>query len=89
MAKRKTGNKKPGAGNPNPIQTPEFKKRQIKPMGKIPGDYPLGKKVWGIRLPEDVEEFLKQWDEEDRPGRVEWMRTLLTCDAREKMNEQQ
>ena len=53
-------------GNPNPVQTEDFKKKRFQPFGEVPGDYPLGKKVWGIRLPTDVEAVLKNLNDKKR-----------------------
>ena len=85
MPKPKTGIKKPGAGNPNPVQNEKLKEKQFKAAGKIPGDYPLGKKTWGITLPIDVERYLNEMNEEDRDKRIEWMRVTLIERARREM----
>ncbi len=69
-------------GNPKPVQTEEFKRQQFKAFGDIPGDYPLGDKVWGIRLPVDVEQRLKAMDNKKR---VAWMRKTLTEAARAEL----
>ena len=67
-------------GNPNPVQTAEFRERQFKPYGKV--DQPLGDKVWGLRLPIDVETCLKEMPDRDR---VAWMRKTLVEAARHEL----
>jgi hypothetical protein len=72
-------------GNPNPPQTEEFRAKAFKPIGDIPGAFPLGKKVFGLRLPVDCEAYLSQWEDESR---VEWLRSLLVTAIREKAEEE-
>ena len=67
-------------GNPNPVQTPKFKKHQFRPYGEV--DQPLGSKVWGLRLPVDVEARLKTMPDRDR---VDWMRKTLVQAARKEL----
>lgn len=64
-------------GNPSPVQTEEFKAKQFKPVGEIPGNYPLAKKVTGVRLPIDVHDAIRALPEKER---VIWLRRVI-CDA--------
>lgn len=60
-------------GNPNPVQTEEFKKMQFKPTS---GDYyPLADKQVQIRLPVDVKEALDAMPTNER---VEKLRKLIS-----------
>lgn len=67
-------------GNPNPIQTDEFKKKQFKPVGEI--DSPLARKPTSVKLPQDVAEVLDSWTKEER---VTFLRSLITNAVREKV----
>ncbi len=64
-------------GNPSPVQTKEFKAKQFKPRGEIPGDYPLAKKVTGVKLPVDVHEAISSLPDKER---ISWLRKVI-CDA--------
>lgn len=64
-------------GNPNPVQTEEFKARRFKAQGEIPSDQPLSKKVIGVRLPIDIEAAIRCLPEEER---VPWLRRVI-CEA--------
>ena len=64
-------------GNPSPVQTKEFKAKQFKPRGEIPGDYPLAKKVTGVKLPVDVHEAIASLPDKER---ISWLRKVI-CDA--------
>lgn len=64
-------------GNPSPVQTEEFKAKQFKPVGEIPGNYPLAKKVTGVRLPTDVHDAIRALPEKERAS---WLRRVI-CDA--------
>ncbi len=65
-------------GNPNPIQTKEFKAKQYKAKGEIPSDLPLSKKMTGVRLPLDIEDaIIRALPQEER---VPWLRKVI-CDA--------
>jgi hypothetical protein len=64
-------------GNPSPVQTKEFKAKQFKPQGEIPGNYPLAKKATGVKLPVDVDEAIRELPEKER---VSWLRRVI-CDA--------
>lgn len=64
-------------GNPNPVQTTEFKKKQFKAIGEIPSSQPLSKKATSIKLPIDVEAAIRQLPEEER---VPWLRRVI-CEA--------
>jgi hypothetical protein len=64
-------------GNPSPVQTEKFKAKQFKPIGEIPGDYPLAKKVTGVKLPIDVHEAIWALPEKER---ISWLRRVI-CDA--------
>ncbi len=64
-------------GNPNPVQTEEFKKKRFQPVGEIPGDQPLAKKVTGVKLPLDVHEAIRALPTKER---VTWLRKVI-CDA--------
>ena len=64
-------------GNPSPVQTKEFKSKQFKPKGDVPGDYPLAKKVTGVKLPVDVDEAIRELPEKER---ISWLRRVI-CDA--------
>jgi hypothetical protein len=74
-------------GNPTPIQTEEFKEHIRKPLGKLPGDIPLGSKVWGLKLPQDVEDYLNEWDSQNKAERISWMRSLIVNEVRERINQ--
>ncbi|OKH29954.1 hypothetical protein NIES2119_31795 [[Phormidium ambiguum] IAM M-71] len=69
-------------GNPNPIQTTEFKERQFKPVGEI--DTPLARKPTSVKLPQDVAEELDSWTKEER---VLFLRSLITKAVREKVKQ--
>lgn len=64
-------------GNPSPVQTKEFKAKQFKPVGEIPGNYPLSKTVTGVRLPTDIHDAIRALPEKER---VIWLRRVI-CDA--------
>ncbi len=64
-------------GNPNPVQTKEFKERQYKALGEIPSDQPLSKRVMGVKLPIDVDAAIRALPEEER---VPWLRKVI-CEA--------
>lgn len=61
--------------NPNPVQTKEFKAKQFKAVGEIPGNQPLAKKVMGIKLPIDVDTAIRALPEEER---VPWLRRVIS-----------
>jgi hypothetical protein len=46
-------------GNPHPIQTEEFKKKQFKPQGEITRGQPLASRAIAVRLPEDVDAAIR------------------------------
>jgi len=71
--------------NPNPVMTKEFKERQIKPVGEVPGKYPLGRKQLNLRLPIDVEDYLGKLSKEER---VPWIRNLIVTAVRERMENE-
>ena len=64
-------------GNPNPIRTREFYDNQFKRVA--PCDEKLGKKPFGVRLPEDVSEKL---DSMNRADRIKIMRDAVTLAVR-------
>ena len=64
-------------GNPNPVQTKEFKERQYKAQGEIPGNQPLAKRVMGVKLPVDIDAAIRALPDEER---VPWLRRVI-CDA--------
>lgn len=64
-------------GNPTPVQTREFKERQYKARGDIPGNQPLSKKPTSIKLPVDIDDAIRSLPEEER---VPWLRRVI-CDA--------
>lgn len=63
--------------NPRPTQTEEFKARQYKARGEIPGNQPLAKRPTSIKLPLDVDEIIRGLPENER---VTWLRRVI-CDA--------
>lgn len=63
--------------NPRPTQTDEFKARQYKAKGEIPGNQPLAKRPTSIKLPVDVDEIIRALPEAER---VTWLRRVI-CDA--------
>ncbi|MFB2836863.1 hypothetical protein [Floridanema evergladense] len=67
-------------GNPSPVQTDEFKKRQFKPVGEV--DSPLARKPTSVKLPQDVAEELDSWTKEER---VMFLRSLITNAVRERV----
>jgi hypothetical protein len=67
-------------GNRNPVQTDEFKQKRFKAYGEV--DKPLGGKVFGIRLPIDVEATLNEMPDKER---VAWMRKTLAEAARKNL----
>ncbi|PPT05096.1 hypothetical protein CKA32_007048 [Geitlerinema sp. FC II] len=67
-------------GNPKPIQTPEFKAQQYKPVGEI--DEPLAKKVTGVKLPKSVSEAI---DALPREEKVRWLRQTLVNAAKAEL----
>lgn len=69
-------------GNPSPIQTEEFKQKRFRPVGDIPGDSPLSKKVIGVKLPVDVTEAIEALPKEER---VSWLRRVLSEAARTEL----
>lgn len=72
-------------GNPSPTQTEEFKSKQFKPLGDVPGDIPLAKRVFAIKLPSDVQEAIDALPKEKR---LTWARRVLTNAARSELIEQ-
>ncbi|MBD2771112.1 hypothetical protein [Iningainema tapete] len=61
-------------GNPNPVQTQEFKDRQFQAYGERE-NVPLAKKVTGIRLPQDVHEALEKLTPEHK---VAYLRRIIS-----------
>lgn len=72
-------------GNPNPVQTEKFKKKRYQPLGEIPGDLPLAKKVTGIKLPVDVHEALEALPKKER---ITWLRKVISEAARKELISQ-
>lgn len=64
-------------GNPNPVQTEEFKEKRFKARGEIPGNQPLARRVMGVRLPVDIDAAIRALPDEER---VPWLRRVI-CDA--------
>lgn len=64
-------------GNPSPVQTKDFKAKQYKPLGEIPGDYPLAKNAMMVKLPIDVDQAIRALPKEER---ISWLRRVI-CDA--------
>jgi hypothetical protein len=64
-------------GNPNPVQTKEFKQKQFKAVGEIPSSQPLSKKPTSVKLPVDIEAAIRNLPEEER---VPWLRRVI-CEA--------
>ena len=64
-------------GNPNPVQTQQFKAKQFKAVGEIPGDSPLAKQPVSIKLPIDVSEAIRSLPASKR---IPWLRRVI-CDA--------
>lgn len=69
-------------GNPSPVQTEEFKAKQFKAKGEIPGAYPLAKKATGVKLPTDVDEAIRALPEKER---VIWLRRVICNAARTEL----
>lgn len=69
-------------GNPNPVQTKEFKRKRYQPLGEIPGDRPLAKKVTGIKLPIDVHEAIEALPQKER---ITWLRNVISQAARKEL----
>ncbi len=69
-------------GNPHPVQTQEFKKKQFKAVGEIPGDQPLAKKPISIKLPIDVNEAIRALPASER---ITWLRRVICDAAREEL----
>ena len=67
-------------GNRNPIQTEEFKRKQFKPQGKIPGGRPLAKKAIAVKLPEDVDAAIRAL-----PNSAEWLRKVICAAASQEL----
>ena len=68
--------------NYSPIQTEEFKRKRLQPVGVIPGDFPLGKKTFTIKLPVDVEEKLLAMPKKER---ISLIRNTLISAVRKKI----
>ena len=64
-------------GNPNPVRNKEFYDNQFKHVA--PCEEKLGKKPFGVRLPEDVTEKL---DQMPRADRIRIMRDAVTLAVR-------
>ena len=69
-------------GNPSPTQSEEFKSKQFRPLGDIPGDIPLAKKVFAIKLPIDVQEAIDALPKEKK---LTWARRVLSNAARAEL----
>ncbi|MGL5805830.1 MAG: hypothetical protein ACRC11_10370 [Xenococcaceae cyanobacterium] len=63
--------------NPNPVQTEEFKKKAFKPDGEAP----LGRKVFGLKFPIEIEEILLLMEDSER---IRFMRSEIIEAVREK-----
>lgn len=66
-------------GNPNPVQTDEFKKKRFQPYGTV--DQPLSNRVLGVRLPLDVDAILFAMPPKER---VAWVRKIITDAVRQE-----
>lgn len=71
-------------GNPSPIQTEEFKSKQFRPLGEVPGDMPLSKKVTGVRLPIDVQQAISALPKQEK---ITWLRRVISDAARTELIE--
>jgi RecG-like helicase len=72
--------------NKNPVQTKEFNETKRKRYDNLSSEISLGKKVWSVRLPIDVEEFLEAMDAQER---VALMRSVLLEAVRDRMNSEE
>lgn len=68
--------------NPNPVQTPKFKTHHFPRLGDADG--PLAKKVFGIKLPQDVMDLIEALPKAER---VAWARRVLSEAARSELTE--
>ena len=67
-------------GNRNPIQTEEFRRKQFKPQGEIPGGGRLAKKAIAVKLPEDVDAAIRAL-----PNSAEWLRKVICAAAHQEL----
>jgi hypothetical protein len=73
-------------GNPNPVQTKEFKQKQFRAQGEIPGNQPLSKKVTSVKLPVDIDDAIRSLPDEER---VPWLRRVICEAARAELLQNQ
>jgi hypothetical protein len=71
--------------NKNPIKTKEFWEQAGKRLGSVPGDdnIKMSKKVWALRLPADVSDYLESLDAAER---MDLMRGSIVNKVRKSMN---
>jgi hypothetical protein len=50
-------------GNPNPVQTPEFKQYRLQPIGT---NEKMGTKVYGTRVPMEIQQKLEDMPQKER-----------------------
>lgn len=67
-------------GNPNPVQTPEFKAKQFKAFGEV--SQPLSSRVLGVKLPIDIDRAVFSLPPKER---VPWVRRVITEAAQREL----
>ena len=67
-------------GNPNPVQTPEFKAKQFKAFGEV--SQPLSSRVLGVKLPMDIDKAVFNLPPKER---VPWVRRVITEAAQREL----
>ncbi|MDS3860094.1 hypothetical protein RIF25_04655 [Thermosynechococcaceae cyanobacterium BACA0444] len=67
-------------GNPNPVQTPEFKAKQFKAFGEV--SQPLSSRVLGVKLPIDIDKAVFNLPPKER---VPWVRRVIAEAAQREL----
>ncbi len=68
-------------GNPNPIQTKEFRNHQFKPVSTLPKE-PLAKQPVSLKVEQSVWELIQTLPRKDR---IEWLRRVIGDAARNEL----